>query len=132
MEHKREYKAVRKDTRKEQGRYAEELAADYLKNQGYRILARNWRCRTGELDLIAEYNHDIIVVEVRSRSSRSVVFGTAAESVTARKMNQVRTTAAVYLHRVNRSDASVRFDVIAVQFGQAGQLESLDHLKNAF
>lgn len=108
------------------------MAAAYLTDRGYRIMARNWRCRTGELDLIAELNHDIIVVEVRSRSIRSLAFGTAAESITARKMNQVRNTAAVYLHSTNCSNASVRFDVIAVQLGQAGEVESLDHFENAF
>ncbi|WP_346657572.1 YraN family protein [Paenibacillus sp. YPG26] len=121
-----------KDLRKERGSYAENKAVSYLTDKGYRILHRNWRCRTGEIDVIAEQNHVIIFVEVRSRSSRSSAYGTAMESVTPRKVNQVRSTAAVYLHSRHCSDSPVRFDVVAVQLGPDGQVESLEHVENAF
>ncbi|WP_433943416.1 YraN family protein [Paenibacillus sp. SN-8-1] len=132
MESNPRIKGKHKDLRKERGSYAEDQAASYLIDKGYRIIHRNWRCRTGEIDVIAELNYVIIFVEVRSRSSRSLAYGTAMESITPRKVGQVRSTAAVYLHSRNRSDSPVRFDVIAVQLGPDGQVESLEHVENAF
>lgn len=132
MENDLRSKGKYKDLRKERGSFAEHEAASYLVDKGYRIIQRNWRCRSGEIDIIAELSRVIVFVEVRSRSSRSLAYGTALESITARKITQVRSTAAVYLHSKNTSDSPVRFDVIAVQLGHDGRLESLEHVENAF
>lgn len=120
------------DRRKARGQRAEQLAADYLEGLGYRIVERNWRCRTGELDLIAWQGDILVIVEVRSRSSRTEGFGTPAESVTPRKIKQVRDTAAVYLHHSSKSNAPIRFDMIGIVLRPDGEAESLDHVVAAF
>lgn len=119
------------DGRKERGRKAEQAACEHLISQGYTILERNWRCRSGELDIIAKIQDLLVIVEVRSRSQQAAAFGTAAESVNARKIKQVRDTAAVYLHRSGQSGANLRFDVIAVTFGR-GDTIVLQHIQAAF
>lgn len=121
-----------KDERKLRGRQAEEHAAQYLLQEGYLIVERNWRCRSGELDIIAEQNGMLVIVEVRSRSSRSMGFGAPAESMTPRKIRQVRDTAAVYLHRHGASTSNVRFDLIGIVLGPDLQVESLEHYIASF
>ncbi|RCX21324.1 uncharacterized protein (TIGR00252 family) [Fontibacillus phaseoli] len=125
-----------KDGRKARGRWAEQVAEDYLKSQGYKIVERNWRCRTGELDLIAMQGDIIVIVEVRSRSAHSAAFGTPAESITPRKIKQVRDTAAVYLHLTSKLDAKIRFDMIGIVMRSHGDSEffseSLEHIVAAF
>lgn len=101
-------------TRQEKGAAAEQAARMYLTSRGYLIRDYNWRCRSGELDIIAEYEGALVFIEVRSRSG-SAVQGTAEESVDARKIRQVRETARVYLHMQGLQPAAIAFDVIAVQ-----------------
>lgn len=120
------------DDRKAKGRRAEQIAADYMAANGYAILERNWRCRTGELDLIASQGDDLVIVEVRSRSVKSASFGTPSESMTPRKIRQVRETAAVYLHMANRSAVKIRFDMIGIILRPDGEPESINHIVAAF
>lgn len=121
-----------KDSRKLRGREAEEHAAQYLLKKGYLIVERNWRCRSGELDIIAKKNGMLVIVEVRSRSSRSMGFGTPAESMTPRKIRQVRDTAAVYLLQHGASTSNVRFDLIGIVLGPDMKVESLEHYIASF
>lgn len=118
-----------KDQRKAKGAMGEEAAALFLENLGYRILERNWRCRSGEIDLIAKQEHILVFIEVRSRSSSR--YGTPAESVTARKITQVRQTAAVYLHMNRMGEAPIRFDMISVRLSAETSVVT-DHFINAF
>lgn len=99
--------------RKELGRVGEELAARFLQASGYVILERNWRCRSGEIDLICRKGDRIVFVEVRTRSGKG--YGTPEESVDARKQRQVRETALVYLQRKGWLEKPVSFDVVAVR-----------------
>lgn len=85
----------------------------------------------GEIDIIARKGNTLIIVEVRSRSQQAAAFGTPAESITARKIKQVRDTAVVYLHRTGQSDANIRFDVVAVTFGKNNDI-TLEHIEAAF
>ncbi|MGO4948875.1 YraN family protein [Paenibacillus sp. DRB1-1] len=124
-----EMKAGGKDQRKAKGAMGEEAAALFLENLGYRIIERNWRCRSGEIDLIAKQEHIIVFIEVRSRSSSK--YGTPAESVTARKIAQVRQTAAVYLHMNGIGEAPIRFDMVSVQLTDEKAVVT-DHLIGAF
>ncbi|MGM1019981.1 MAG: YraN family protein [Bacillota bacterium] len=118
-----------KDQRKAKGALGEQAAASFLENLGYRIIERNWRCRSGEMDLIAA-QHDILVfIEVRSRSSSN--YGTPAESITARKITQVRQTAAVYLHMNGIEDVPIRFDMISVRLIDETAVVT-DHVIEAF
>ncbi|OMF51351.1 YraN family protein [Paenibacillus peoriae] len=124
-----EMKAGGKDQRKAKGAMGEEAAALFLENLGYRIIERNWRCRSGEIDLIAKQEHILVFIEVRSRSSSK--YGTPAESVTARKIAQVRQTAAVYLHMNGIGEAPIRFDMISAQLTDEKAVVT-DHLIGAF
>ncbi|AOZ94204.1 YraN family protein [Paenibacillus crassostreae] len=123
----------KKDTRKRKGAAAEEHAATFLSQLGYDIVDRNWRCRSGEIDIVARYQESLIFVEVRSRSVNSR-FGTPAESVNMHKMNQVRKTAEVYLlyKQVDFSSINIRFDVIAVHLNPDMSVSSLEHITEAF
>lgn len=113
------------------GRLAEEAGARFLLEQGYELLERNWRCRSGEIDIIAKKEGVIVIVEVRSRSLHSERYGTPAESITPRKIKQVRETATVYLHRSHQSDEPIRFDVLAVRMEQ-DEVAAIEHIINAF
>ncbi|ANS73988.1 endonuclease [Paenibacillus yonginensis] len=121
-----------KDLRKTTGAAGEQAAVELLLAENYRILARNWRCRSGELDIIALKDGVLVIVEVRSRSAGALRFGSPAESVNLRKIRQVRDTAAVYLHQTGQSHSSVRFDVVAVILDKAGQPVSTEHIIAAF
>ncbi|WP_054958651.1 YraN family protein [Paenibacillus dakarensis] len=117
--------------RRQKGAAAEEAAAQHLIQNGYRILDRNWRCRTGELDIVAEKDSVLVIVEVRSRSGSSN-FGTPSESVDRRKMQQVRSTAEHYLHVKKQYGRPIRFDVIAVMLNAELTTASIEHIPNAF
>lgn len=118
-------------TRREKGAAAEQAASLYLTSRGYRIRERNWRCRSGELDIIAEYEEGLVFIEVRSRSGTAVQ-GTAEESVDVRKIRQVRQTAGVYLHQEGIDQPNLSFDVIAVQLNADLSVASLRHIRGAF
>jgi len=121
----------RPDSRKGTGRTGEEAATAYLTERGFVLRERNWRCRSGELDLIAEEADCLVIVEVRTRKP-SPRFGTPQESVDARKQLQVRRTAEVYLYQTRQQDRQVRFDLVAVRLNTDGSVQSVDHLRHAF
>ncbi len=96
------------EDRLESGRRAEELCAGLLRRAGLRILARNWRCRHGEIDLIADERGTVVFAEVRLR--RDARFGGAPESITAAKRARLLAAARAYLAR--RPATTCRFDVL--------------------
>lgn len=108
-------------------RHGEQLAVDYLTSEGMKILDRNWRCRHGEIDIIAEDGPALVVVEVKTRSSRS--HGTALESVRPAKLSRLRMLAAQWLTTQPRTFQTVRVDVIALE-RFAGDY-SLRHVRGA-
>jgi putative endonuclease len=120
-----------KDTRKQLGAEGERRAEEYLVQSGCRILAKNWRCRFGELDLVAEAKGWVIFVEVRARR-RTGSYGTPQESITLAKQRKVRELAQRYLQAHRMGDVAVRFDVIAVHFEEDGTFAELEHVKEAF
>ena len=107
------------------GRHAENLAALFLQQQGLKLLARNYRCRFGEIDLIARDGKTLVFVEVRMRASDQ--FGGAAASITAGKRHKLLRTARHYLAGATRLPAC-RFDALLVN----GADHSVEWLKNAF
>ncbi|EXX91369.1 endonuclease [Paenibacillus darwinianus] len=113
------------------GRNGEEAAADMLLANGYFIRHRNWRCRSGELDIIAEKDGRLVIIEVRTRRAGGR-FGTAAESVDYRKRRQLQTTAQVYMQSAGVQGCEVRFDVIAVSVNSGGKLAAMEHYEGAF
>lgn len=111
------------------GRLGEDAAVRYLERHGLVVLARNWRCRDGELDVVATDRIRLVVCEVKTRSGAG--FGDPAESVTARKAARIRRVALAWLaaHRVRWCE--VRFDVIAVLAPPGGPV-TLEHFEGAF
>jgi putative endonuclease len=106
------------------GTRAEELCAELLERAGMRVIERNWRCRLGEIDLIAEDGATVVFAEVRLRSSFG--FGGAGESVTEAKRARLRAAARLYLAR--KPDASCRFDVFLID----GLASSVQWIRDAF
>ncbi len=107
------------------GARAEELCAELLRRAGLRILARNWRCRHGEIDLIAEEHGTLVFAEVRLR--QGAAFGGAAESVTAAKRARILAAARAYL--AGRAETACRFDVLLLDRLEGARVE---WIRNAF
>ena len=110
------------------GALGEEAAAGFLRAGGYRIVARNHRCRLGEVDIVAEKGELLVFVEVRTRAT--AVFGRPEETVDPRKQRRVIAAARDYLARRRGPAKAARFDVIAVLDGPQGP--ALTHFENAF
>ena len=102
------------------GKRAEDLAARFLEQRGLAILARNFRCRGGEIDLVCREGSALVFVEVRLR--RNVNFGGAAASITARKQKRIILAARHYLAACAGADADCRFDCILLD-GDANAIE---------
>lgn len=113
------------------GRWGEDLTAEYLRDKGYRILAANWRCRFGELDLVAEDGTYLCFVEVKLR--KNAAYGPAAAFVDRRKQEKLRASAELYLVR-HPTELQPRFDVIEIYApqGTATKAPEIFHLENAF
>ena len=102
----------------------ENIAAEYLKKQGYRILERNYSTKVGELDIIAQDRDTIVFVEVKARENAN--FGQPIESITPQKVRHIIRTAQWYLSAKRKFNSPCRFDVIEVLRGEVA------HVKNAF
>jgi putative endonuclease len=100
---------ARKD---ELGRRGEDLAARYLQRHGYRVRERNWRCAQGEIDIIAERDGQVMIVEVKTRSSTA--YGHPFEAITAAKAARLRRLVAQWCGDHERTLQGVRIDAIAV------------------
>ena len=107
------------------GRYGERVAADYLLDQGWQLLDRNWRGRDGELDIVALQGNALVVVEVKTR--RGLGFGHPAEAVTDRKLARLRRLTAQWLAAHDTHPGSIRIDVIAVLVPRSGAAH-VEHL----
>ena len=107
------------------GARAEDLCAELLRASGMRLLERNWRCRHGEIDLIAEEGDTLVFAEVRLRSGAGR-FGGAAESVTAAKRSRLLAAARLYLS--GKPEAHCRFDVFLVE----GEPRQVRWIRDAF
>ena len=107
-----------------EGARAEDLCAELMRTSGLKLLERNWRCRHGEIDLIAEERGTLVFAEVRMRGPGG--FGGAAESVTAAKRSRIIAAARLYLTRFPQ--ATCRFDVFLVD----GPPRRVEWIRNAF
>ena len=118
--------------RVELGRYGEQLAVDHLEDQGLVVLARNWRCSEGEIDIIATDGIGTLVVcEVKTRSG--VSYGAPAEAVTLDKRRRLRQLAWRYIATTCHRWPAVRFDVIAVLYRPGGpDRPRITHIAEAF
>lgn len=115
--------------KKELGKAGEEMAVNYLFKKGYEILARNFRCRSGEIDIVARDGEYIVFIEVKTRTGLS--FGTAIEAIDYRKQNRLQKIASFYLLRTGQTNANCRFDVVTLQQDTKNKWK-IDIIKNAF
>lgn len=111
------------------GRLGEDLAARRLAALGRVIRDRNWRCATGEIDLVTEKDGTLIFVEVRTR--RGDRFGTPEESITPRKRAKLLSAAYTYLDQHAETDRAWRIDVVAIKIGPRGEVERFNLIENA-
>jgi len=96
------------------GRRGEKLAARELRRRGYEILERRWRCRLGEIDLVARQGEVLVVVEVKARSRED--YGLPIDAVDRAKRRKLSKLARAYLKAKNLRDTNVRFDLVGVTF----------------
>lgn len=112
-----------------QGSEAEQIAAEYLQQRGFRIIRQNFHFgRTGEIDIIAEDGETLVFVEVKAR--RNNAYGTPEEAVTPAKQRGLRRVAEGYLYVNAITDKECRFDVIAIEWQDEEPI--IRHLPNAF
>ena len=113
------------------GHWGESLAAEYLQKKRYRIIGANYRCRMGEIDLIAEKGKYLVFVEVKLR--RSSAFAEAREFVDRHKQERILTAASLYLS-LHETEKQPRFDVIEIYApdGMATAKPLITHLEDAF
>ena len=111
------------------GSNGEELALTNLLAKGYRLLARNFRNRFGEIDLVMEDEKTVVFVEVKTRVGEE--FGLPEEEVSARKFAQVRRMGEVFLVEKGMWERPCRVDVVAIVLTSEGEVARLTHYKNA-
>ncbi len=110
----------------ELGRRGEKLAADHLVAAGLEIVERNWRCRQGEIDLVATDGAELVFVEVKTRSS--VAFGHPLEAITAAKLARLRRLALAWCDAHPDGHQRIRIDVVAIIAPTHGLIE-IEHLR---
>ncbi|MCP4715555.1 MAG: YraN family protein [Deltaproteobacteria bacterium] len=115
-------------TRKRLGLQGEEIAVEFLTKQKYKILARNYRCRYGEIDIVAQHKRVLSFVEVKTRSSKT--YGAPQDAVGPVKQKKLSRVAQEYLQRHGLENSAARFDVVAVTVSDAGY--SVELIQNAF
>ena len=115
--------------RKELGNIGEKLARDFLKKKGYRIHETNFRCRAGEIDIIAQKKDCLAFIEVRTKSSAS--FGSPEESVSVAKKEKLVVTALSYLSSHQRLPSNWRIDFIGIELDHKGKATRIEHIENA-
>ncbi len=130
----------RQDGRRTLGTRGELIAVRALQEAGLRIVERNWRCRAGELDIIAEeigpdfsrgssaQTRWLVVVEVRTR--RGHIYGSALQAFTPKKQEKLRKLATIYVQEAKWS-GPWRIDAVAVQMDRSGKLISVEHIRHA-
>ena len=111
------------------GAYGERVAARHLVADGMELLDRNWRCRWGELDLVARDGRALVFCEVKTR--RTDHYGVPAEAVVAVKAQRIRRLAAQWMRDTDHHSAEVRFDVVSVLASGVGAAE-VEHLRGVF
>ena len=114
------------DLNKFKGSSGERIAEEYLKKEGYDILARNFRTRLGEIDIVASKDEYLVFVEVKARKSEA--YGFPSESVTYAKQRKISMVASQYIKLNMYFGAAVRFDVVEVYLTEG----RINHIENAF
>ena len=115
--------------RKDIGDWGERKAAELLRNQSYTILETNFRCRTGEIDIVAQDDDCLVFVEVRTKSGTN--FGSPEESITNTKKQKLISAAMTYIQGHEDAPESWRIDVVAIQLTPTHKHLHTEHIKNA-
>ncbi|WP_129668696.1 YraN family protein [Phytoactinopolyspora endophytica] len=111
------------------GAYGEDVAVEHLEENGLVVIARNWRCAAGEIDIVALDGDIVVVCEVKTRSGFG--YGSGLEAVTREKGARLRRLALAWRNANGFEGATVRVDVVAVHRGQQGS-PLIEHVKGAF
>jgi putative endonuclease len=119
-----------KSFNKDIGSLGEDISESYLKNLGYKILDKNFRCKCGEIDLIAVNKGYICFIEVKTRYG--INFGMPAESVSSSKQHKIYKTAEVYIMKKNIVNFNYRFDVMEVILNHGNNDFLVNHIEDAF
>jgi putative endonuclease len=110
------------------GREGERLAELFLKQKGYQLVQRNYRCRGGEVDLIVLDRRIVVFVEVKTRTDHE--FGNPLEGVAPRKQRRMILAAQLFLHEKKLHERDARFDVVGISW--PGSKPVVEHIENAF
>lgn len=113
------------------GILGEELATNFMIARGYRILERNFRCKGGEVDIIARDPGDRSLVFVEVKARRTLSYGVPQLAVTPFKQRQISKAALTWIAKNRQHDQNARFDVIAILLDAGGQ-HQIEHIVNAF
>ena len=105
------------------GDHGETLVANWYEDHGYTVVARNWRCRNGEIDIVAAKGSVVVICEVKTRSSNR--FGLPVEAITFTKQRRLRRLAAMFLAANPQRANEIRFDVGSVQGNSVELLEGV-------
>lgn len=119
----------KKRSPQEVGQAGEKIAAEFVREQGYTVVTRNYRKRFGEIDIIAEDAGTLVFIEVKTR--RTSEFGSPLEAVDAHKQQRMARAAQDFLSSTGQHDRSARFDVVAVVL-QRDSAPQIEHIRNAF
>jgi len=128
MSKERLYLGKPRSCAQERGKSGEEVATNLLKENGYKILARNYKSKLGEIDIIALDKDTVCFVEVKTRHSDR--FGSANEAVLESKQRQISKVALAFLKEKNLLDKKARFDVVSIMYSKG--IPGLDLIKDAF
>lgn len=112
------------------GIYGEKAAIKFLEDEGYKVLARNYRCKIGEIDIIAADGDTLSFIEVKTRSSNQ--YGRPCEAVNYNKQIKIVKTALHYINRNNLTQWMSRFDIVEILIETDDRINSINLIKNAF
>ncbi len=112
------------------GKWGEEAAARYLRKRKFKIIARNFRCSVGEIDIVARHRDVLVFVEVKTKREEGFIPPEA--SITGDKKRQIIKAAGYYLKKLRLKDQRCRFDVVAVVAGDGEKPEAIRHYPGAF
>lgn len=110
----------------EKGRLGEEIAREYLKSKGAYIIENNYKIKSGEIDIIAKLDNELVFIEVKSRNN--INYGYPAEAVNYKKIKKITDVARYYIFKNSLENLNIRFDVIEIYLKN----KEINHIVNAF
>jgi putative endonuclease len=114
--------------RKTLGDLGEQLAKEYLKKKGYKLVETNYRCHSGEIDIVAKHKDCLVFVEVRTKSM--LEYGAPEESLSPTKQKHMKKCAYYYLQKLKTLPKNWRIDLVAVELDLSGVLQRIEILEN--